>query len=469
MNILSANLKHLYQRKSCWLFGLLFVATAFAIIMMIAGVIGKNKLGAFYAPSLWMLYMGVFAATLAMDVLTKPFSYCLPGHQNATRNFLFSVGLPLAFLWSLIFLFFPGLDFAETVLAHLAAFSLFTIFYWVGVLIVFKFKAWAVIVGFLPLMIISINEFNINEFIVRTILEGPLLIIFAGILINVSAWHYWSRSDLARRYCGKSWMGLLDAWNKEKIEKNQLDKLREKDRKKPDAFRISPSVERFFIARISGAETDNLRQYIWGSLYKNFGVALSQFRRNWMRSFITILLLLCFLGYFVLIGNILFFIPGVMVIYMNLNIHSNLLISGGRRERFWSALTLAVVTTVFATFFVISVAAFSMLLEPLLPELTIKGETFVFCALNIKLFFVPLLIIPITLTIGLILHKSPILAMFLTVISFLALFSFNTVSQLTPAVSRDFSPAAIIMLFCVTWGIFTAVLRYITMRRCLVG
>ncbi|MDD5697647.1 MAG: hypothetical protein PHH77_03430 [Victivallaceae bacterium] len=456
MNILAANLKHLYQRRSCWFFGL------FLGFVALPGVLVPELT---YIPALWMLYMGTFTAALSIDVLTKPFSYCLPGHRSIPRNFLFSVGLPLSLLWSLRCLFMPDFDFVKTGSACLAAFSTFTICYWAGVWVVFTFRYWTIMWVFFLLLILGNKLLNINVFFVHTILESPLPMILAGTLVNISAWRYWSRPDLARQYCDQLWMGAFDVWNKEKMVKLELARLAERDKKKPDSIRILPGVERFFISGISGAETGSLRQYIWGCLYKSFGAAFSQHRRKWKQFFtITLPIILCFIGYFESIRNVMFFIPAMMVANMDLNVHSSLLISGSRRKRFWSALTLAAVAAVFVTLGVISITVLTHLLELILPELTIKGKTFVFHALDIQLFFVPLLMLPVILTIFLISHKRPALAIFLV-----TLFLMILIQPFVLVIATHLAPAVIIMLLCGIWGGFAAVLRYISMRRCLVS
>ena len=94
MSILRANLKHLYQ-KNFWSFGLVFGVFTFLTIIVIIEVVTENKQGVFYAPAILMLFVGIFIAASPIDVLTKPFSYCLPGHRKIPREFLFFVGLPL--------------------------------------------------------------------------------------------------------------------------------------------------------------------------------------------------------------------------------------------------------------------------------------------------------------------------------------------------------------------------------------
>jgi len=470
MSILTANLKHLYQKRSFWFVGLFLGAVAVGILGAINAAIKDNKQGVFCAPVLWMLFVGAFIATLSIDVLTKPFSYGLPSHRNIPRKFLFSVGLPLSFLWSLSFLFFPDLNFAKTTLACLSAFSIFTIFYWLGVWLVFKFRNWSVIIPLIPLVTLGDKPLNISILIVHAIVASPLLMILLGGLVNYLAWSYWGRADLSRQYCGKLWMGAFDGWNKEKMSKFRQAKLVEKDKKKPGSFRISSNVERFFIFRIDRAETGSLQQYIWGALYKTFGLMISQQRHDWWRFFMLMIPILCFLCYMPGGGkNIIFLMPGIMVVHMSLGVHSSLIISNGRRQRFWSALTLAVTTGIFVTVVVVLLAIATHLLEGIMPQLTVKGHDFAFKSLNMNFTLIPFLMIPVTLTMGLIFYKKPMLTIVLAIVLFQIFFAMSIVSKLTIMNWRvQIGLMQIIIMLLISWTLFIMTLRYISMRCCLV-
>lgn len=464
MSILSANLKHLYQRRIFWLLGLLFAGGAAAIAGMIAKAVARNKPGAFCAPVLWMIFVGTIVAILPIDVLTKPFSYCLPGHRDIPRKFLFSVGLVLSFLWSLSFLFFPGLNPAKTVLACLSAWATFTMFYWLGAWIVFRFRNSSVVFALFPLLILL----NMSTPFVDIVVGSPLPVILLGGLVNVLAWQYWGRPDLARRYCSRLWMGTFDAWNPQKIAKFKYARLAEKDRKKPNAMRISPVVEEFFLSRIHRVPAGTLPQYIWGGFYKTFGLMISQQRQNWMRSLLGMLPILCFLCYMPGPGmNMIFFIPGVMVAFMSLNIYSSLLISGSRRERFWSALTLAAATAILITLLVTLLAALSILLGLILPELTIKGYTLVFHPLTMTLFFVPLVLVPFTLTIALLFPGKPLLTVLVAMVPFQILLFLTVFQHQGNRPAPIGSVSAIIMLLG-AWALFVTALRHISLRCSLV-
>jgi hypothetical protein len=471
MSILAVNLKHLYQKRSFWFLGLFFGAIAFGIIGVTIKAATRNKLSAFSGPVLWIFFVSVFIASLPIEVLTRPFSSCLPDHNKAPRKFLFSVGLVLSFLWSLVFLFYPDLDIAATVLVCVSAFSTFTISHWLGAWFVSKFKNWSVIFAIWPLIMLGNGLFDLNTIVVHAIVQSPLPMILLGSIVNFLAWNYWGRADLSRRYCGRLWMGTFDAWNKEKMSKFKQARLAEKDEKKTDSMRITSGVEDFFISRISRAETASLPQYIWGAMYKSFGTTVSQYRQDWMRFLIFMVPIVLFLCY--MPGpskNIIFVMPGLMVVQMSLRVYSSLLICGGRQQRFWSALTLAAATGILVTIAVMALAIATNLLEGVMPQLTVKGHEFTFDAVGMNYSLIPFMMIPITFTIGLIFHKKPMLAFLFVMIVFQILFAMSIVSELTVMNTKVLIEQRhiIIMLLC-AWAMFIAVLRYISMRCCLAG
>lgn len=78
MSILMANLKHLYQRRTLWLvYGFLGLIV---FVYIAAGpddpAVGK---GQFIGFVLLSFIIGLLAAVLPLEVVTKPFSYCLSG------------------------------------------------------------------------------------------------------------------------------------------------------------------------------------------------------------------------------------------------------------------------------------------------------------------------------------------------------------------------------------------------------
>ena len=162
--------------------------------------------------------------------------------------------------------------------------------------------------------------------------------------------------------------------------------------------------------------------------------------------------------------------PGVMVFQMSLWVYSSLSVSGGRRQRFWSGLTLAVTTGMLITVVVTFLAVATHLLERIMPQLTIRGHEFTFNALNIYLSLLPFFMIPVTLTIGLISHKKPMLKIALVIGLFQILLAMSIIGEVTIMNWRmQIGPVHLIIMLLCSWTIFVGVLRHISMRCCLVS
>ena len=473
MSILTVNLKHLYQRRGLWL------AYVFLGLFTFVGIAVSFKhpaarQGQFTGLVVLAFVVGLLLALLPIEVLSKPFSYCLPGHRKVVRKFIFSVAVVFNFLASLRFLWYPGLNSGQLVLAVCSALFAGLIFYWLGVWLAFGFRNSAALIGFLPLVIFGGAFFGLHRALERAIVEIPFGIILVGILSSIVVWIWLGDERWARRYCGVPGIGFFDAWNRDKMQKYRQVRLA----KKWDKLRKHPSpwVETFFLGRMNRYDYVSTGRYIWGGLYTTFGIALSQLSQ-WKAAFSSAfcaLLLVCFLGYMGPGGrNILFIMPVFMMAQMRLPVYSSMLISGGRNERYRCAMTQVITTAVLITALVTIVAALSLPLAAVMPDITLRGSTFTFHAMNIELFFVPLLMIPIVFTIQLIFYRKPIFMMLLIMLPIMLLIMllcttgivWNWHKQLGAMIKL----ISIIALLVLSWGTFLLVSRYVCMRRCLAG
>ena len=469
MSVLTANLKHLYQRRGAWFW---YLVILFWIPMIYSPLFARDARAERYLGYLLISYFsGLIAGSVQKEILSKPFSFCLPGHNEIPRRFIFWVGVVINGLLGFVFMFYPGLEFPSVLLVVLAGCIAGMIVYlFCAVLTLFASEKNKI--GWVLIPIAFAGVFLKWDMIVQEmIVTSPLIVISSGVVFCWFIWRWLGRESLSRKYCGKIAMTLFDGYNKEKVLKYKLARLAEKDKKKPSSMRISSGVEGFFVSRISRAETGSLHQYIWGSLYKSFGIMISQGRQEWMRFLIVILPVLCFLCYMPGGGkNIIFIMPGMMVFQMSLWVYSSLSVSGGRRQRFWSALALAVTTGILITVAVVFLAMATHLLERIMPQLTIRGHEFTFNALNIYLSLVPFFMIPVTFTIGLISHKKPMLKIVLVIGLFQILFAMSIIGELTIMNWRvQISFMHIIIMLLCSWTVFVAVLRYISMHCCLVS
>lgn len=468
MTTLTANLKHFYQCRCGWFWYLIILAQLPNILLM------KGSNLSFLIIS---FFGGILVSNIQKEILTKQFSFCLPGHVHMPRRLCFWVGVIINGLLGLILLFNPAVGLRNAFFVVIAGGVMGMLIYLIAVSLNFFDVEHDKLLG-VGLFVASffIVGQRWDRIILRMTFSNPLIVIIPGILL---CWYFWQRLDgmtLRRRYCGKViQVGMFDGLNKQRIERLKQARFAKIDEKDPNLLTTSSAVDSFFFSRIEDAKSGSLGQYIWGSLYKTFGITMSKRPKEHLKVFLILLACLCFLSYMPgKIHNIIFFLPGAMILNMDLWVHSSLSIAGGRRERFWSALTLALLTGVVATAGLMVFVFVSFLLENIMPQLRIIGQDWIFKSIGTDLLFVPFLIVPFVLAISQALHKKPILKVFLLMGIFQLFFLTFFVGRLAKldsilqAGSVMVNPLMVVGLGLLSWGIFVGVLRYVSMRRCLV-
>jgi hypothetical protein len=466
MRILAANLKHLYQRRILWLF---YIYLGLIILSSVTSAINSPKAVRHFV---WFLthefLIGNIAALLQIEVLNKPFSYCLPNHRKVVRTFILWIGIVTNLLVSLLFFMYPGLYSWERILAVVSVFFAGLTFYWFGVGFAFASKnfgtsiafAWWII--FIPLFL---EPYNILE---NFIIQYFIFIVFIGVLSSIIAWFRLGSEGIARRYCAVPWLGLFDLWNREKLLRYQQARMSLKWDKKLKTH-PKPWVERFFLARMQEYDLIRTGRYIWGGLYITFGVAISHGIENLLGFFI-LLLFAVSLSYAGggIVAFMFYVLPAVfMVARIRLPVYSSMLISGGRNEKFLTAMTLVSTIAVLITVLLTAFAALSASFEPIMPDIPFLGSKFIFHAMSLKPFFVPLLMIPIVFTIQLFFFKKPYFVMVTIMLLAMLLFAGGPLLKM---LSTLINPIYIVIgLLVLSWAIFVIALRYICMKRCLVG
>ncbi|MHC4085097.1 MAG: hypothetical protein ACYSWZ_08415 [Planctomycetota bacterium] len=465
MSILTVNLKHLYQRRGLWL---AYVVLGFLVFVCIAAPFKEQvEQGRFTWLILLTFVIGLIAAMLPIEVLSKPFSYCLPGHRKIPRKYIFCLGIVFNFFGSLLFLRYPGLNSVQLLLVVCSAFFAGLISYLLGVAFAFGITNSVAFVGFLLLVIVGGGFFGLYRVLERAIVGIPFGIVLVGFLSSIVAWIWLGNEDWARKYCAVPWIGFFDVWNRDKMQRyRQVRAAAKWDKLKQHP---NPWVETFFLGRMNRYDYFSANRYIWGAFYTTFGIALSQISQ-WMAAF-SFLLWVCFYGYigFGLV-NMLFILPVLMISQMRLPVYSSMLISGGRNERYRCAMTLVITTAVLITILVTIVAALSLPLATIMPDITLQGRTFTFHAMDIRLFFIPLLMIPLIFTVQLIFYRKMLYMMILFMLIMLIcglpfLPSMILYEHLSSGITQIFIIGGLILC----WSTFLFVSRYICMKRNLAG
>jgi hypothetical protein len=466
MNVLNVNLKHLYQRRGIWLvYGFLglFVPLSFLMAWEHPAA-GKGR---YIGLVLLAFVIGLLTTALPIEVLSKPFSYCLPGHRKVLRKLTFYVGIIANLLGALLFLGYPGLYSWQLILVVCSAFFAGLIFYWLGVWFAIGVgnPAALALVTLMPVVVLGAGLFGLHVVIERAIVGSPFSVIWTGVLVSLIAWFWLGSANRARRYCAVPQIGFFDFWNRDKWRRYLQLRGPAKWNRLKDHPR--PWVERFFLNRMAECDRDGQGRYIWGRLYSTFGIAVSQWCGG-LSGLFAASLMVCFLGY---MGpgstNILFVMPGLACAQMRLPVHSSMLISGGRKERFSAAMALVAAATLIITGMVTVIAALSVALAQIMPDITLRGNNFTFSAMNIELFFIPGLMMPIVSATQLLFHRRPVFALASIVPVFMLLFFGSIIWR--SRLSWLMNPTYISGLLVLSWAAFATVLHHICMRRPLVG
>ncbi|MBN2138092.1 MAG: hypothetical protein JW720_09810 [Sedimentisphaerales bacterium] len=464
MSILSVNLKHLYQRRGMWLIYALLSLPVFHIVIAPLRNHEPGK-GWYVGPVMFAFVIGLLTTLPQTDVLSKPFSYCLPGHRRVIRKYIFSTALATGLVCSMFFLTYHNLFGRQMPLVLCSAFFAALTFYLAGVVpALIGMKTGVALFILLPVTVVAGEHYELDIFLERLIVEQIYPTILTGIISGIAMWLWLSRKALARRYCSGSWTGFLDVFNAEKLRRSANAALAARPNKHP-----KPWVEKWFLSRMNKYDYSGPGRYIWGTLYSTSAPAVSQ----WPNLLLLALVVAIMFGYAGgEAGFVFVLLPAMVVLNRHLApINSTMLIPPGRRRRFTTALGLAVTDAVMLCIFTLIVSGLSSLLARLVPTFTISGITFTLRAIDPRLALAPLIFLPVTSAVQLYFHKTSmvlmsgvlILLFYLVVIAVIIRQDYLNVLLSSVVVSL---PAVI--LLTVSWAIFLLVLRHVCSKQCLI-
>ncbi len=360
MNILTANLKHIYQRRINWLAIFMLSLTAYVIVAVtftLQAPVSKT-LG---MPLIWIMFTGMYISSMAAEVINKPMSYCMPGHRSVPRNFLFACGLTLSALWSICYINIqPQMILSQTLISCTAAFALLTTLYWLTVLSLILIN-----IPVLTILIVAglpIIDYNNGPLSYLAIVIYPYTLIIIGIIINLTAWQLLSRDSIARKYCGKAIDGLTA--NPDKIRREKL--LRRQLKGKDSRDNISWFIEGYFTRKLSNTKNNSSRQFIIGGIYSSLAMPLSKLLS--IKGLLTLLIVGATIGYLPGAKHVIMIIIAMTAARVNLNIDSTHLTAGGRKERFRAALIIATLSAILTLIVGTIIAGLNYILIDTLPD-----------------------------------------------------------------------------------------------------
>jgi hypothetical protein len=463
MSILTVNLKHLYQRRGLWLVYPILAIAIFGVLARPLAGPGEAGKGRYVGPVVVAFLVGFLATLLQIEVLSKPFSYCLPGHRRVLRKYVFLVAAPVSIVCSMLFLAYPGLNSWPLLLVLCSAFFANLTFCLAGAVLAEGVRGAAFVVALLPPAVLIAEGFlDLHVLLERIIIGDVFAVILVGILSGVATWLWLGRAGLARGHCAEPWMGFMDFFNKEKLVRYTYARARtvqKRFRKHP-----RPWVENWFLARMDKYDYTGPGRYFWGVLYSTSALAVSR----WQNLPLLALVLTIMFGY---IGQAVVFalimLPAMAALGRQPPVYSTLLISGGRRRRFTTTLGLAVTDAALLCIATLIISGLSILLARFMPTFTLEGNTFGFRPIDPRVAVVPLTFLPIASTMQLIFYTRPILILTSLLLPLYMVMALGTIWR----EHLDFlvKPLSIVSLLVVGWGVFLLALRHICEKWCLVG
>ncbi|MBN1361356.1 MAG: hypothetical protein JW993_12230 [Sedimentisphaerales bacterium] len=461
MSLLTANLKHLYQRRLLWLLHLVlgcFVPMTVAMFLK-RPVAGEGR---FVGLVVLAFAVGMLAGMVQMEILIKPFAFSLPGHRLTVRRFILTVGVVSNLITCLIFLLYPGVPGGYVPVLLYSAFCAGLIFYLAGAWIAFSSAQPLAYIGFGALIVVVGQAFDLLVLLERAIVETPAVVIALGLATAGAMWLYLGKEDLARRNCLRPWMGLDVSFDPESARRFRERKAGARHWKQlKDHPR--PWVQALFLGRMQRQAPFGTARFVWGSLYTSYAVAFSQ----WRGFLLFALFLSLFLGY---TGGrmwiIVIFAPFMLLAQRRPSLYSALPIAGGRSQRLVSTLATAVVGSLL-TALAIGVAVLgSIPLAAVAPDIDYRGLHLRFETIGPQVFWA-VVFLPLMHAIHLIFYRRPMAIMG----ALMALLTCGFIITSLPGqrglmvLSSTQNAAALAALL---WMVFVGILYHVAKNRCLV-
>ena len=462
MSVLGMNLRHLYQRRVLWVGYLLFGFMALASVAdrLDFGAAGEGEFVGLVALA---LLVGMCAAVLQMEIMSKPFAYCLPGHRLTVRKFIFAIGVVTNLASAVLFVFYPELSLLGRLAAWCAAFFAGSVFYLAGAALALRYKGGIACFCVMLLMVAGGPLKTLRILLEGAVVGHPAWVIGFGVLSGIGAWFLLGEAGMARRHCLGPWIGFGAVFDRAKMRRSPRNREAAPWAKLKDHPR--PWVEGLFMDRIGRCGSFSMLRFVWRALYGAYGLMLSQ----WRNVVVFALFMAVFLGY---LGQrmwiMLAFVPiTVLQTYAREPmVYSTMLTAGGRRERFRSTLATAVVGAGLLVLFIGMVAIASVVLALVLPDISVYGLAVKYQVVGVGAFYTPLVFLPLALSAQLILYRRrALMTIVLVVLGYLVWF-LGDAWRFELAAGSGATGWVAGAAAC--WLVFVAVLRHVAGRRCLV-
>ena len=413
-------------------------------------------------------FAGFLTSLLQIEVFSKPFSFCLPGHKRYAKEMLVIISIIASFVLMCIaaILIYSN----QWSFKVISLFFMNLIFFFLGAELILISKSALAFIWVIMFMPTFYNR--PYEILGGLIIQHPFIIISIGSLCCILIWFKLNFSGIHRKLCAVPQMPFAGLWNKERLEKYNQFKLASKKGK--IRGEIKPWVERFFLNKMNSYRYYGMGRYIWGNLYKTFGPSISLFNPLSILITFAFLFIFCYSNARFAAPFGLFMFVVMITAFTQMPVYSTLLISDGRRERYYSALFVSITCSFYMIFLFSIIIIITNILQPFMPDLKYSSHTLTFNAISYSFLLLPIIVVPLVLSFYLFFYKRKAL-MFVGIAVIYALFVafifvmekfFNIRVPEMP--SLIITPTVVISTIILMWSVFLAVLRRVCFQRSLV-
>ena len=470
MSILAVNLKHLYQRRGLWLWYVILLCQFGAVVLPM-----KLKDPRFMGYLIISFLSGMVAGFVQVEILNKPFAFCLPGHRLIPRRFIMLVGAVVNGLLGFVFVFYPGLGFPYVVSVIVAGGFVGMVFYLLGTSLALSGSQQIGaqhnrLMGFSPFLVIVGAFLGWDIILQEMIVSYPVVMAGISFVMCWFTWRWLGRESLGRDYCGTMVMTMFDGFDPKKVERIRQWKASQKGHIGQAA--LLGWLGRFFNGWMSRQEFLGTGRYVVGNIYTALGKCLVVLSPSTM--VFLVLGFALYFGYFSSMGggagkiwqvNIVYLWPAIFLLNVDLLPCPSLLVPAGRRDKYYGMLASAMVVTLLTGVLLLIATCVSVWLEGYLPDITLKRLVLSYQGLHVRylpLFFV---FVPISFCVSVLFRRSAIVRIVIMVLLFQVVMIGSMAMSLK---EMPVGPIGFLLLGVILWGLFLWVLDRHCRRRSLV-
>jgi hypothetical protein len=426
-----ATLKTLVQCRAMWFWHFCSICLAFAVYLR-PFIVSDTREATVFTMLVFSLWIGVMAASVFKDFMSRPFSFVVPSHQLVWRRVLFAIGLAIALVSAFVFVLVETDANVFWLTPAWQVFLLSLACFQAGILLVNASSNMSFLPGVVTLVLVIAFDQDVSGplrvNVGRFLLSNAAAIIPICLGVIAFAWKSLGTRSLGRRLCGNAFLPLHSIWSGSRqaayIAERKFKRLRTSPGK------LAVAVERFFLARIRSSTDHSVRATLWGTLYAMMGRAAPVRASNLLTLGFIFTVITVLLGFYrtqsmpayVSGANLMLFVLCAVSAEYSVNPFSSLILNVSRKNRFRSlllasAVQLCVVTLASTLLILISIGAGSFL-----HEITFRGATITYAPIIPKSFFYFAAMLPFLFVGQILFPKNSVI--FITFISIVAITAF---------------------------------------------